>query len=104
MSVEPRHSPTLPLLSDGEVRRIAERRRVVAFALAGLLLAAWMAFILLVAYAKPTLATEVTPGLSVGLLSGVGMIVGAWLLACVYMLWAERWLDVALAGPGRSRL
>lgn len=104
MNVEVRPSPTPPLLSDGEVRRIANYRRLVAFALTGLLMVAWMAFILLVAYAKPTLATEVTPGLSWGLLSGVGMMAAAWLLACVYMLWAERWLDVALAGQGRSRL
>ncbi|UFN51550.1 DUF485 domain-containing protein (plasmid) [Roseomonas sp. OT10] len=102
MNMETRPPPAPLLLSDEAVQRIAGQRRLVAFGLAGLLMLAWMAFILLVAYAKPTLATEVMPGMSLGILAGLGVMAVAWLLTCLYMLWAERWLDVVLAGRGRT--
>ena len=51
---------------------------------------------LLVAYAKPLLATIVVPGLSLGILLGALVIVAAWVLIWIYVRWANAHYDTAL--------
>jgi uncharacterized membrane protein (DUF485 family) len=57
----------------------------------------YVGFILLIAYAKPLLATPIAPGLSLGILLGALVIVSAWLLIAIYVRWANRHYDPALA-------
>src|SRR5262245_11113995 len=81
----------------GAVAELARRRLRIALALTGGMLATYFGFLLLVAYRKAWLGTLVTSGLSVGILLGALVIVVAWLLTGIYVRWANRVYDAALA-------
>lgn len=79
-----------------ELRALAWHRARVAFAYTAAIVALYFGFILLVAFGKPLLARLLTPGLSLGILLGALVIVGAWLLTLGYVRWANRVYDPAL--------
>jgi uncharacterized membrane protein (DUF485 family) len=79
----------------------ARRARVVA-ALSFAMAAVYFGFILLVAFSPATLGQLVAPGLSRGILAGAAVIVLAWLLTAVYVVWANRRYDPALQALRRS--
>lgn len=81
--------------ADAGLHAVALRHRRVSLALAGLLMGLYLLLMLLIAFAKPLMGTLVAPGISLGLLLGAGMIVFSWLLACGYVLWANRIHDAA---------
>lgn len=62
----------------------------------------YVAFILLIAFDKPLLGTVLVPGLSVGILLGVLVIVSAWALIMVYVRWTNANYDVAVAEIRRA--
>jgi uncharacterized membrane protein (DUF485 family) len=67
------------------------------------MMALYFGFILLVAFDKPLLSRQVAPGLSLGILLGVLVILAAWVLVGVYVLWANRSYDRSIAAlRGRS--
>jgi len=70
----------------------ARRWRVAASLTAGTLIA-YFGFILLVAFDKPLMGRLLTPGLSVGILLGALVILTAWGLTGLYMLWANNKYD-----------
>jgi uncharacterized membrane protein (DUF485 family) len=78
---------------DAKLARLAAARAGV---LTAAVLAIYFGFILLIAYAKPLLATSLRPGLSLGILLGALVIVASWLLTWVYVRWANRHYDSAL--------
>ena len=59
--------------------------------------AIYVVFILLIAYGKAFLGTEIVPGLSLGIFLGVLVIVAAWALILVYVRWANEHYDRAVA-------
>ena len=65
----------------------------LALVLTGVMMAVYFAFILLVAYAKPLLGRLLVPGLSLGTLLGVLVIVTAWVVIWIYVRWANRHYD-----------
>lgn len=75
----------------------------LALALTGAMMGVYFAFILLVAWAKPLLATRVAPGLSLGILLGAVVIVTAWVLIWVYVRWANRHYDATVASLREPR-
>jgi uncharacterized membrane protein (DUF485 family) len=77
------------------VARLAARRWRLALALTAAMLAVYLGFILLIAFAKPVLAARLTGGLTVGILLGVLVIVSAWLLTWTYVRWANNHYDRA---------
>lgn len=62
----------------------------------------YVGFILLIAYNKELLGTVLVPGLSLGILLGVLVIVAAWLLIMVYVRWTNANYDVAVADIRRA--
>lgn len=74
--------------------RLAIRLSIAVFAL-------YFGFILAVAFAKETMATQIVPGLSLGILLGACVIVGAWLSTWVYIAWANKHFDGKVSG-GKS--
>ena len=56
----------------------------------------YVAFILLIAFNKELLGTVLVPGLSLGILLGVLVIVSAWVLIMVYVRWTNANYDVAV--------
>jgi uncharacterized membrane protein (DUF485 family) len=92
-------------MNDGH-DRLAELTRAqwrLAVRLTVAMMAAYFGFILLVAYNKPLLGRLLAPGLSVGTLLGVLVIVLAWVLINVYVRWANGHYDTTVASLRKER-
>jgi uncharacterized membrane protein (DUF485 family) len=74
----------------------AARARLVTW-LCSAMFALYFGFILLIAFQKELLGTLVAPGLSLGILLGAFVIVASWGLTWIYVRWANRHYDHALA-------
>jgi uncharacterized membrane protein (DUF485 family) len=81
---------------EAKLDALAARRMRVAGALTAAVVVVYFGFILLIAYAKPLLASLLRPGLSLGILLGALVIVISWLLTWLYVRWANRHYDPAL--------
>lgn len=82
--------------TDG-VTKLASRRWRIALILTAGMLVVYFGFILLIAFAKPVMATPLGGGLTLGILLGVLVIVAAWTFTWVYVQWANTHYDAALA-------
>jgi uncharacterized membrane protein (DUF485 family) len=79
-----------------DIRALARARWRVAIGLSAVVFALYFGFIFAVAFAKEAIAVQVVPGVSVGILAGALVIVGAWLTTWVYVAWANRHFDSSL--------
>lgn len=79
-----------------ELRALARRRSRVSLWFTAAMVAIYFGFILLVAFDKPLLGRLIGPGLSLGIVLGALVIVGAWLLTLGYVRWANRVYDPEL--------
>ena len=79
-----------------DLQALARSRARIATVLTVAMIVLYFGFVLLIAYNKPLLARRVAPGLSLGILLGVVVIVGSWLLTWVYVRWANTHYDTAL--------
>jgi uncharacterized membrane protein (DUF485 family) len=79
------------------IARLSAARWRVAIALTAAMMAIYFGFILLVAFNKPLLGRQITPGLSVGVLLGALVILAAWALIGIYARWANRHYDAEVA-------
>jgi uncharacterized membrane protein (DUF485 family) len=69
---------------------VAGRRwRIAVFATSAMFMV-YMAFILSVAFARPTLGLLILPGLSLGIVCGLVVIMTACVITWTYILWANR--------------
>jgi len=82
--------------SHEEVRVLARSRWRIAILLTAIMVAMYFGFIALIAFDKPLLATPIVPGLTVGILLGVLVIVVSWLLTWIYVRWANTHYDARL--------
>jgi uncharacterized membrane protein (DUF485 family) len=85
-----------------DLRRLDSARWRVAGTLTLAMIAIYAGFILLIAYEKELLTKVLVPGLSLGILLGALVILAAWLLILVYVRWANRHYDTAIAGMERE--
>jgi len=85
-----------PSEREKDLALLARRRWRVAVALTGAMMATYFGFVLLVAYAKPAAGALVAPGLSWGILLGVLVIVVAWVVTGIYVVWANSRYDTKL--------
>jgi uncharacterized membrane protein (DUF485 family) len=83
-------------VSDSRLRTLAATRWRVALTLTAVMVVIYFGFVSLIAFDKPLLATRITPGLSLGILLGVLVIVSSWLLTWVYVRWANTRYDPEL--------
>ena len=81
---------------------LAAARWRVALRLTIAMIALYFGFISLIAFNRPLLATRVVPGLSLGILLGALVIVGAWVLTWIYVRWANAHYDTHLDRLNRS--
>ena len=89
--------------SHGHLTRVAAERWRLALLLTALMTAIYVGFILLVAYNKPLLGTILMPGLSVGIVLGVLVIITAWVLILIYVRWTNTHYDHRVADVRRAR-
>ena len=81
---------------DDRLAELTRAQRKLALGLTAAMMAVYFGFILLVAFDKPLLGRLLRPGLSLGTLLGVLVIVAAWVLIWVYVRWANRHYDPAV--------
>jgi uncharacterized membrane protein (DUF485 family) len=79
-----------------DIRALARSRWRIAIGLSAVVFVLYCGFILAVAFAKEAIATQVLPGVSLGILAGALVIVGAWTTTWVYVAWANRHFDARL--------
>ena len=84
-------------MSTDPIHAIAAKRWTIAFILSALMLVIYLGFILLVAFGKPLLSILLTQGLSLGILLGALTIISCWILSIIYVIWANRRYDEAVA-------
>jgi uncharacterized membrane protein (DUF485 family) len=92
-------------MSDTHTRltRVAAARWRLAILLTAVMTVVYVGFILLIAFNKPLLGTVLMPGLSVGIVLGVLVIVTAWVLILIYVKWTNDHYDRAVADSQQSR-
>jgi uncharacterized membrane protein (DUF485 family) len=89
--------------ADDRLAALTRAQGRLAAILTATMMAAYFGFILMVAYRKDLLGRLLTPGLSVGTLLGVLVIVLAWVLINVYVRWANGHYDTTVAALRRER-
>lgn len=92
-------------MSDTEIQltRVAAARWRLALILTASMTLVYVGFILLIAFNKPLLGTILMPGLSVGILLGVLIIITAWVLIMIYVRWTNTHYDHRVADERRFR-
>ena len=92
-------------MSDSQVHltRVAAARWRLALLLTAAMTVIYVGFILLIAFDKPLLGTILMPGLSLGILLGVLVILTAWALIVIYVRWTNTHYDHRVADERRSR-
>ncbi len=92
-------------MADREQRlaELAAARARIVTVLTAAMMVLYFGFILLIAFAKPLLGVLVAPGLSLGIVLGAAVIVISWVLAGIYVRWANRHYDGAVAGLREER-
>jgi len=86
-----------------ELRQLIAKRRRIGIALTAIMMIAYFAFILLVAFDKDTAGELVLGGrVSLGIVLGALLIVLAPVLTGVYVRWANRHYDPAVAAERKS--
>ena len=88
-------------MTHDSVDSLAAARWRIAVVLTVAMMVVYFGFILLVAFNKPLLATAIGPGLSLGMLLGILVILAAWVLIWIYVRWANTHYDAAIAGMRR---
>jgi uncharacterized membrane protein (DUF485 family) len=83
--------------------RVAAARWRLALILTALMTVTYVGFILLIAFNKPLLGTILMPGLSIGILLGVLLILTAWALILIYVRWTNTHYDNRVADVRRDR-
>ena len=83
-------------MSDQRLQALHAERWKIATTLTVVMVCVYFGFILLIAYDKPLMGSLIAPGLSLGILLGALVIVGAWLLTWIYVRWANRRYDTEL--------
>ena len=86
-----------------DIRSLARTRWRVAIGLSTVVFALYFGFIFAVAFAKDAMASEIAPGLSLGILSGALVIIGAWVTTWIYVAWANAHFDPKLAAMNGKR-
>jgi len=93
----------MPDPNDEELRKIVARRWRIGAILTAVMMAGYFGFILLVAFAKPFMSTLLASDqVSIGIVLGAAVIILAPVLTAIYVRWANRHYDPAIAALRRG--
>ncbi|MBM3808269.1 MAG: DUF485 domain-containing protein [Acidimicrobiia bacterium] len=92
-------------MSDAQIHltRVAAARWRLAVLLTTVMTLVYVGFILLIAFNKPLLGTVLIPGLSLGIVLGVFLILLAWALILIYVHWTNTHYDARVAAVRQDR-
>ncbi len=85
------------VLDSAEFRNLVMRRWRVSMVLSTLLFVLYYGYILLIAMDRDLLSRRVGPATTVGIVVAGAVIVGAWILTAIYVVWANRPYDPDVA-------
>ena len=86
------------MAADEQLMKVVRKRWRVGAVLTALMMAAYFGFILLVAFARPFVGTLIADGtVSIGIVIGASVIALAPVLTAIYVRWANRRYDPAVA-------
>lgn len=85
------------LLESPEFKRLVTRRWRVSLVLTACLFIVYYGYILLVATNKALLGRRIGEATTLGIPLGAAVILGAWVLTAIYVIWANRQHDVEAA-------
>ncbi|MFN2400283.1 MAG: DUF485 domain-containing protein [Gemmatimonadaceae bacterium] len=88
---------------ENRLRSLGAARWRVAISLTIAMIVVYFGFIALIAFNKPLLGRLIVPGLSVGVLLGVVVILASWVLTWIYVWWANNYYDAELNELHQSR-
>ena len=91
------HKTTQELLASSQFRQLVARRWRVSLLLTVALFVLYYGYILLVATNKGFLSRRIGAVTTLGIPLGAAVIVGAWVLTALYVLWANRAYDAEVA-------
>jgi uncharacterized membrane protein (DUF485 family) len=81
------------LIASPAFRRLVTRRWRVSLLLTACLFVLYYGYVVLIAVNKPWLAQRMGGVTPIGIPIGAGVIVGAWVLTALYVVWANRHYD-----------
>ena len=81
------------LLDSPDFHRLLARRWRVSLVLTALLFVLYYGYIILIAVDRPFVSRRIGETTTLGIPLGVAVIVGAWVLTALYVLWANRYYD-----------
>jgi uncharacterized membrane protein (DUF485 family) len=96
-SPNPPSSDHRALLESREFRELIARRWRVSLLLTGILFVLYYGYIILIAVNRPLVSRRIGEVTTVGIPLGAAVIVGAWALTAIYVIWANRRYDVDAA-------
>ncbi len=82
------------MLESHEFKQMVSRRWAVSVALTAVLFVVYYGYIVLIAVNKPFMAQRIGEVTTLGIPLGVAVILLAWVLTAVYVVWANRTHDV----------
>jgi len=85
------------LLDSSDFRRLVAGRWRVSLALTALLFVLYYGYILLIALNQSVVTATLAGTVPLGIPLGAGVIVGAWVLTAIYVIWANRRYDPEVA-------
>jgi uncharacterized membrane protein (DUF485 family) len=85
------------LLDSPEFHHLVARRWRMSMILTAALFVLYYGYILLIATNKPFLARRIAGAMTIGIPLGAAVIVGAWALTAIYVIWANRHYDDEVA-------
>jgi len=88
---------THEMLESPDFKKLVRGKWTISIILIILLFIVYYGYILLVATDKPFLAQKIGEYTTLGIPMGVGVIVAAWVLTAIYVVWANRVHDVEVS-------
>ena len=88
---------THEMLESPDFKRLVRGKWTIAIVLTIVLFIVYYGFILLIAADKPFLSQKIGEYTTLGIPIGVGVIVAAWVLTLIYVVWANRVHDVEVS-------
>lgn len=89
-------------MPEPSLEALARARWRVAVALSSAMVVLYFGFLGLVAWGRGLLATQVQPGLTLGIALGALVIVASWILTWVYVRWCARHHDTSVDRLGSA--
>jgi uncharacterized membrane protein (DUF485 family) len=89
--------PARDLLESPAFHDLVAARWRISLVLTALLFLLYYGYIILIAANKALLSSRIGPATTLGIVLGAAVIVGAWVLTAIYVIWANRHYDAEVA-------